>query len=98
MNSNKPDPHESGTAPHQERALQAPSISLPKGGGALKGISEKFATNPVTGTASLKIPIHTSTTRSSFSPQLTLSYDSGSGNSPFGLGWGVAVPAVTRKS
>ncbi len=27
-----------------------PSISLPKGGGAIKGIGEKFAANPVTGT------------------------------------------------
>lgn len=30
-----------------------PSISLPKGGGAIRGIGEKFAANPVTGTGSL---------------------------------------------
>jgi hypothetical protein len=29
---------------------QAPAITLPKGGGAIKGIGEKFAANPVTGT------------------------------------------------
>jgi RHS repeat-associated protein len=97
MNKNSPDPPTKKAAADNNR-VAAPSISVPKGGGALKGISEKFATNPVTGTASLKIPIPTSTTRSSFAPQVTLSYDSGSGNSPFGLGWAVAVPAITRKS
>ncbi len=29
-----------------------PSISLPRGGGTIRGIGEKFATNPVTGTGS----------------------------------------------
>ena len=32
----------------------APSLSLPKGGGAIRGIGEKFATNAVTGTGSMK--------------------------------------------
>ena len=34
----------------KSNAIEAPSISLPKGGGAIKGIGEKFAANPVTGT------------------------------------------------
>ena len=61
-----------------------PSISLPKGGGAIRGIGEKFGANPVTGTASVSIPIFTSRGRSGFGPSLSLSYDSGSGNGPFG--------------
>jgi hypothetical protein len=40
--------------------VSAPSISLPKGGGAIRGIGEKFATNPVTGTGSMTVPIATS--------------------------------------
>ena len=32
-----------GTAPHP-----LPAVSLPKGGGAIRGIGEKFGTNPVT--------------------------------------------------
>src|SRR4051812_45572234 len=56
-----------------------PSISLPKGGGAIRGIGEKFNTNPVTGTASLAIPLATSPGRSGFGPQLSLEYDSGAG-------------------
>ena len=33
----------------------APQISLPKGGGAIRGIGEKFTANPVTGTGSLTV-------------------------------------------
>jgi Salmonella virulence plasmid 65kDa B protein len=51
------------------------TISLPKGGGALRGIGEKFSVNPVTGTGSLTLPIFSSAGRSGFSPQLSLSYD-----------------------
>src|SRR5215208_8419042 len=75
-----------------------PSISIPKGGGAIRGIGEKFGANPVTGTASVSIPIFTSPGRSGFGPSLSLSYDSGSGNGPFGFGWNLSVPSITRKT
>lgn len=78
--------------------ISAPTISLPKGGGAIRGIGEKFAANPVTGTGSMTIPIATSPGRSGFGPQLALSYDSGSGNGPFGFGWSLSLPAITRKT
>ncbi len=78
--------------------ISAPSISLPKGGGAIKGIGEKFAANPVTGTGSMTIPIATSPGRSGFGPQLSLSYDSGAGNGPFGFGWSLSIPSITRKT
>ncbi len=76
----------------------APSISLPKGGGAIRGIGEKFTSNPVTGTGSMSVPIATSPGRAGFGPQLALSYDSGAGNGPFGLGWTLSIPAITRKT
>src|SRR5215210_8232798 len=66
--------------------------------GALRGMGEKFAANPVTGTGSLSVPVYTSPGRSGFGPQLSLSYDSGAGNGPFGWGWGLSIPAVTRKT
>ncbi|MEX0806991.1 MAG: hypothetical protein WD688_27255 [Candidatus Binatia bacterium] len=44
----------------QSFQISAPSISLPKGGGAIRGIGEKFAANPVTGTGSMTVPIATS--------------------------------------
>ena len=70
---------------------------MPKGGGAIKGISEKFQTNPVTGTASFDLPLPVSPARD-FEPQLALTYDSGSGNGPFGLGWTLNLPSISRKT
>src|SRR5229473_7276822 len=75
-----------------------PAISLPKGGGAIRGIGEKFAINPVTGTGALSVPIFSSPGRSGFGPELTLSYDSGSGNGVFGFGWHLNVPSIIRKT
>ncbi|WP_435864445.1 SpvB/TcaC N-terminal domain-containing protein [Streptomyces phaeochromogenes] len=75
-----------------------PAITLPKGGGAVRGIGEKFAANPATGTGSLTIPLPLTPGRSGFGPALALSYDSGAGHGAFGLGWGVGLPAVTRKT
>lgn len=75
-----------------------PSISLPKGGGAIRGMGEKFGVNPVTGTGSLTIPLASSPGRNGFGPQLSLSYDSGSGNGPFGFGWSLSLAAITRKT
>ena len=75
-----------------------PTISLPKGGGAIRGIGEKFAANPVTGTGSMTVPIAISPGRSGFGPQLSISYDSGAGNGPFGFGWALAMPQITRKT
>lgn len=73
-----------------------PSITLPKGGGAIRGIGEKFGANPVTG--SLMVPIFTSPNRSDFYPKLSLSYDSGGSNGPFALGWNLKVPSIRRKT
>jgi RHS repeat-associated protein len=75
-----------------------PSISLPKGGGAIRGMGEKFSATPVTGTGSMSVPIATSPGRSGFGPQLALTYDSGAGNGPFGFGWSLTLPAITRKT
>ncbi len=46
----------------------------------------------------MSVPIATSPGRSGFGPQLSLSYDSGSGNGPFGLGWNLSLPSITRKT
>src|SRR5213593_1296 len=91
-------PEKATSRPDGEQKLAAPSISLPKGGGAIRGMGEKFAANPVTGTGSMSVPLVTSPGRSGFGPQLSLSYDSGSGNGPFGLGWTLSLPSITRKT
>ncbi|MCP4265761.1 MAG: insecticidal toxin complex protein [Candidatus Brocadiaceae bacterium] len=82
----------------ESNAIQVPEISLPKGGGALKGIDEKFEVNAANGTAGFSIPLPISPGRNGFSPSLGLSYNSGGGNSPYGLGWDVSIPAIQRKT
>ena len=82
----------------EDNNSHAPAISLPKGGGAIRGIGEKFSVNPVMGTGSLTVPIFSSRGRSNFFPELALSYDSGAGNGPFGLGWRLSIPSITRKT
>src|SRR6266705_175309 len=96
--SRYPSPANAQHHPASQSHSVTPSISLPKGGGAIRGIGEKFAANPVTGTGSLTVPIYTSSGRSGFGPQLSLSYDSGAGNGPFGFGWSLALPSLTRKT
>lgn len=81
-----------------EQKSAIPAITLPKGGGAIRGMGEKFSANPVTGTGSLSVPIATSPGRSGFGPQLALTYDSGAGNGPFGFGWSLSLPSITRKT
>ncbi|OAL53574.1 SpvB domain-containing protein, partial [Pyrenochaeta sp. DS3sAY3a] len=86
------------TTQEKQQIPKAPSISLPKGGGAIRDIGEKFTANPATGTASLSVPIAASPARSGVGPQLSISYSSGQGNGPFGLGWQLSLPAITRKT
>lgn len=90
---------ESSTADQQFGEFASPpSLNLPKGGGAIRGIDEKLSVNPASGTAGLSLPIPISRGRSGFSPDLTLTYDSGNGNGPFGLGWALSIPSVSRKT
>jgi hypothetical protein len=74
-----------------------PKISLPKGGGAIQGIDEKFSVNAVNGTASFSIPLPFAPARGA-SPALSLSYNSGGGNSIFGLGWNLSLTSIKRKT
>jgi RHS repeat-associated protein len=73
-----------------------PTVSLPKGGGAISGIGEKFSVSAATGSGTLAVPLPLSPGR--FAPSLQLTYDSGAGNGPFGFGWALGAAAITRKT
>ncbi|MGV3764393.1 SpvB/TcaC N-terminal domain-containing protein [Parapedobacter sp.] len=81
----------------EPNALTVPAISLPNGGGAIKGIDEKFEVNAVNGTAACTIPLPFFSARG-MAPALTLSYNSGAGNGVFGLGWHLNLPSIKRKT
>lgn len=93
VQTTEPDSSTNGADPGQ-----LPAIALPKGGGAIRDIGEKFAVNAATGTGSLTIPVPVSAGRSGFGPTLSLSYDSGRGNGPLGFGWQISTPSITRKT
>jgi RHS repeat-associated protein len=75
-----------------------PAITLPKSGGAISPLGEKFDVGASTGTASVSVPIPLPPGRSGFNPALMLTYDSGAGNGIFGMGWNVSLPTITRKT
>ena len=80
-----------------ENQITAQKVSLPKGGGAIQGIGETFQASEFTGTASLSIPIGTSSCRG-FEPKISVDYSSGSGNGSFGLGFNLSIPKISGKT
>ena len=87
--------HESEANAH---AGKAPFIFLTKGGGAIPGMGEKFAVNPLTGKGLVTIPIAISSGQSGFGSELSLSYDSIAGNGPFDFRWNLALLVITPKT
>jgi Salmonella virulence plasmid 65kDa B protein len=98
LTQNKPASNAEADSEERGRSSAPSAINLAKGGGAIRGMGEKFAANPVTGTVSMSVPIATTPGRSGFGPQLALSYDSGAGNGPFGFGWNLSLPAITSET
>ncbi|MEW6517222.1 MAG: SpvB/TcaC N-terminal domain-containing protein [candidate division FCPU426 bacterium] len=73
-------------------------ISLPTSGGALKGLGEKFTPDLHTGTGNFSVPLALPPGRNGFQPQLNLTYSTGQGQGPFGLGWNLNLPRISRKT
>jgi hypothetical protein len=86
-----------GAAANQIKGIDIPSVSIPKGGGAIKGIDEKFEVNPVNGSASAGIPLPVAGARA-LSPQMSITYSSGAGNGIFGAGWTLTLSDISRKT
>ena len=73
-------------------------IVLPEGGGAQSGLGESFAPDLFTGTGDFTVPIAVPNGRNGVQPSLNLVYSTGHGNGVFGLGWGLSVPRIVRKT
>ncbi|WP_068775021.1 SpvB/TcaC N-terminal domain-containing protein [Paenibacillus sp. FJAT-26967] len=72
-------------------------LTLPKGGGAVRGIGETFEPDLFTGTMHMSIPVYASPCRE-FEPELQLGYSSGSGNGAFGLGFSLTSSSISRRT
>lgn len=77
-------------------AEQVPS--LPKGGGAIQGLGEKFHPDLHTGTGSYGIPLDIPNGPNDIAPKLTLSYHTGAESGPFGMGFGLNLLTISRST
>ncbi|KAF7549246.1 hypothetical protein G7Z17_g6523 [Cylindrodendrum hubeiense] len=87
-------------APHESSGAQGPqliSVQKPAGGGSIQSIDDKLSTQLATGTSTLTIPVPATEARPGGTPSLALSYSSGSGNGPFGLGWSLNLGTISRR-
>ncbi len=71
-------------------------VSLPEGPGSLEGIGENVAVDPNMGLMSYEVPLAAPQGFAGLSPDLALSYSSGSGSGLVGIGWNLATPTIER--
>ncbi|KLU89105.1 hypothetical protein MAPG_08081 [Magnaporthiopsis poae ATCC 64411] len=84
--------------PFDSSLPRAPALSLPKGDGSIHGLGEKVNVSLTDGSGSASIPIAISSGRGKLVPDLSLQYNSHAGNGPFGLGWSLTLPQISRKT
>ena len=73
-------------------------ISLPSGPGSLEGLGESFEPNLSTGTSSYPVKFIAAPGRVGFQPEVSLHYDGGNANGPWGMGWKLSVPSIQRRT
>jgi RHS repeat-associated protein len=81
-----------------ESGAAAGLASLPAGGGGISPLGDRFEPDLVRGSGSYAVPLHLPAGPNEQRPRLTLSYSTGSGNGPFGLGWRLGLPRVERRT
>lgn len=86
----------SQAAPSQ--AVTSQRISLPSGPGSIEGLGESFEPQLNTGTFVFKIPLKLTKLRGAVAPEGGLTYNSGGGNGPVGLGWSMATSYLQRQT
>lgn len=79
---------------HFDTAFTPPS--LPKGGGTLQGMGAALSQTGADGQVSLTLPLPVLAGRG-FAPSLALTYHSGNGNGPFGIGWDCGTLRIRRR-
>jgi RHS repeat-associated protein len=83
-------PSKSGVSPQ--------AISLPSGAGSIAGLGESFDVQLNSGTLSFSVPIQVPPGVGGLQPNLSLAFNAGIANGPFGPGWALALPAFQRKT
>ena len=77
-----------------KRGVSPTTISHPTGPGSLEGLGDAFQPALNTGTAKYSVPFQLPGGVAGFTPQLGLSYNSGKGYGPVGIGWQYSVGRI----
>lgn len=85
-------------SPTNKSGVAPQVISLPSGPGSIEGIGESFEPDLSTGTARYSVNFAVAPGRNGFAPALTLNYNGGHANGPWGLGWRLNVPHIQRQT
>lgn len=72
--------------------------SLPSGGGGISPLGERFQPDLVRGTGSYGVPLNFPRGPNEQRPSMALTYSTGSGNGPFGVGWRLDVMRIERRT
>jgi RHS repeat-associated protein len=72
-------------------------LSLPSGGGGISALGERFQPDLSRGSGNYAIPINCPRGPNDLRPSLSLTYSTGAGNSPFGLGWRFGTTRIERR-
>ncbi len=86
----------SASAVSANAALEIPNMPSPYGGNGL-GYGESLTVEGATGSLQFSVPIHVSAARS-LTPVLTLRYGNSRSNGLYGLGFGLELPAISRRT
>ena len=86
------------TDPPDKGGTRPGALSLPTGPGSVQGLGERVVASPSTGAAQLVVPIELPAGPPGVTPALALRYDSRQGNGPLGVGWGLSLPSIARRT
>src|SRR4051794_33224689 len=78
--------------------FDAATPSLPAGGGAVGGLGETFTPDLSTGGGQFTVRFDLPNGPNDIGPRLTLRYDVGAGNGPFGVGFTLPLPRLLRST
>jgi RHS repeat-associated protein len=84
----------SATAQVDKSGTRPTSISVPRGPGSVQGLGESFEVDLNSGSVRETIPIQVPPGTHGAAPKLAISYNSGSGDGPLGVGWSLGVSSI----
>ena len=73
-------------------------IALPDGPGSIEGLGSAFEPQLNSGTASYRVDVKVPSGTAGLQPSVSLAYNSGSGNGPFGLCWSWEPMTIRRRT